>query len=178
MFLQVATLYMRSIPSFMSTQEFERLLLLTVKPELITKVYKTLDYAFVHFINREVAEKCLHDLQYFKILQKKIEVTWARPQRFSRKYNRNTTPDHYCMYVNTYRCRYLSTCKELFNNNLMSRSLPARSRWLIRKKSNKNGGSSERSSDCADYNSESSRVNTPLFIFPRDQHILVSIYHR
>lgn len=82
----------------MTAQQLECLLVQAIPQDIVLeKVYKHLDYAFVHFETRSDAERALVALQNNLLaLGEDVEVVWARPKACSKDEIINHLPITYC----------------------------------------------------------------------------------
>ncbi|KAK4872978.1 hypothetical protein RN001_015007 [Aquatica leii] len=97
---QVTKLYIRNLPIKLSEDTLRMVLENILEgTSTIVKVHKVNDYAFVHFNNRTTAERALEVLQHSKCFGNQIEVTWARPPKYSKQNRLNAPAENFCVSV-------------------------------------------------------------------------------
>ncbi|XP_056631486.1 probable RNA-binding protein 46 [Diorhabda sublineata] len=94
----VTILYLSNLPPNFNANEIRACICIKINPQIVLKVYKKHNYAFVHFINRGAAEYAYKRLLNFSIVHYQINVEWARPRCYSKKFRDNYL-DHFCISV-------------------------------------------------------------------------------
>ncbi|XP_017771440.1 PREDICTED: APOBEC1 complementation factor-like [Nicrophorus vespilloides] len=93
---QISKLYLRNLDLESPNEALQAFLSLHVDMRKVIKLHKIMDFAFVHFVNRESAEEALYTLHGLYWKDSLIEVTWARPKFCSKVSRLTTPPDHFC----------------------------------------------------------------------------------
>ncbi|KAK4872984.1 hypothetical protein RN001_015013 [Aquatica leii] len=90
---KVTRLFLRNLPLQMSRRNFLWLISKVVDVSTVEKVYKKKDYAFVHFVNRTIAEHALAKLRhYFKDTD--VEIIWSNPPEEFKKIGKINSQQH------------------------------------------------------------------------------------
>ncbi|CAH1966280.1 unnamed protein product [Acanthoscelides obtectus] len=97
---KVTVLYLRHLPLDYTADEVYTMVCNIVGSQILKKVHKANNFAFVHFYERRDAEFALERLQYvFRQTAVAIDVEWARPREYSKKHRLNSTPQNFCRSV-------------------------------------------------------------------------------
>ncbi|KAJ8981184.1 hypothetical protein NQ317_014828 [Molorchus minor] len=93
---RVTILYLKNLPLDYNSEEIHTIICNVIGSQVVRKVHKMFSYAFVHLVNRKHAELALSKLQGLIIRDQAIEIEWARPRRYSKKFRLSKTPDNFC----------------------------------------------------------------------------------
>ncbi|KAF2904457.1 hypothetical protein ILUMI_01718 [Ignelater luminosus] len=97
--LRVKILYVRNLPYQITKQQLHFYLVQHVRLGNITRVRKQKCYAFIHFQHRNAAQMALSILNGLTAWGRKMEVTWSRPQIYSKENRLNHAADNFCRSV-------------------------------------------------------------------------------
>nr|CAH7725393.1 unnamed protein product [Callosobruchus chinensis] len=95
---KVTALYINNLPLKYTCNDVHSLVCSMVG-DIVTKVYKNNNFAFVHFLNRPTAEFAIGRIKGLVLANREVDVEWARPKEYSRKYRMNSEPNNFCRSV-------------------------------------------------------------------------------